>query len=246
MINYKIKNMSWTEFDERRKKTNTVIIPTGACEIYGPHLPMGADGIAAEAISQRVAEKTGALIAPMTEVSDSSALLDYPGTITISPDVYRLWMDEMVKNLVDYGFKNLLFITGHASSVPILTSIAMKYQREYGIEFAQIDWWRFTAVYGDDIFEKKGRMAHGHASECGTSVMLYLCPELVDMSKAECIEPPAETGDFADIVRFVPMKEKTPNAIVGDATLGTKEKGEKIVNKCVDRIVEFMNEKWEI
>ena len=44
MQTYKIREMSWTEFDERRKQTNTVIIPTGACEIYGPHLPMGSDG----------------------------------------------------------------------------------------------------------------------------------------------------------------------------------------------------------
>ena len=59
MQTYKIREMSWTEFDERRKQTNTVIIPTGACEIYGPHLPMGSDGFAAEAVSERVAERTG-------------------------------------------------------------------------------------------------------------------------------------------------------------------------------------------
>ena len=76
MQTYKIREMSWTEFDERRRQTNTVIIPTGACEIYGPHLPMGSDGFAAEAVSERVAERTGALIAPMTEIADSGALLD--------------------------------------------------------------------------------------------------------------------------------------------------------------------------
>lgn len=246
MATYKIREMSWVEFDKRRKETNTVIIPTGACEIYGPHLPMGSDGFAAEGVAQLIAERTGALIAPMTEIADSGALLDYPGTITVSPVLYRMWMKELIDNLVNYGFKNLLFITGHAASVAPISSVAMEYQIEKGIKFAQIDWWRFTALHGDDIFDMKGRMAHGHASECGTSVMLYLRPDLVDMDKATCITPPPETGDFTDINHYVPISEKTPNATVGDATLGTREKGEKIVEKCVNRIIEFMEAKWEI
>jgi creatinine amidohydrolase len=122
----------------------------------------------------------------------------------------------------------------------------MKYQIEKGINFAQIDVWRFAAEHGDDIFEMKGRMAHGHASECGTSVMLYLQPHLVNMEKATRVEPPADTADYTDIVRYVPMALKSPDATVGDATLGTKEKGEKVINKCVDIIVTFMNEKWTI
>lgn len=93
-----------------------------------------------------------------------------------------------------------------------------------------------------DVFELSGYMAHGHASECGTSVMLYLCPELVHMERAQRIEPPKKLyTDFSDVIRYVPFDKKTPNAIVGDATIGTREKGEKIVNKCVDRIVEYMN-----
>ena len=85
---YWIREMSWVEFDERRKETKTVIIPTGACEIYGPHLPMGSDGFAAEAAAEEVARRTGALIAPMTEVSDSSSLKDFVGTLSMSKELF--------------------------------------------------------------------------------------------------------------------------------------------------------------
>lgn len=81
---YRMDQMSWSEFDQRRKETDTIIVPTGACEIYGPHLPMGADAIAAMAISERVAERTGALIAPMIPIGESNSLTCYPGTITFS------------------------------------------------------------------------------------------------------------------------------------------------------------------
>ena len=243
MKTHRINEMSWTEFNRRRKETDIAIIPTGACEIYGPHLPMGADLFAAEGVADMVARRTGALIAPAVPLADSSMLLDYPGTLTLSPELYRMWIRELTDNLVGYGFKKMLFINGHATNSNLIQSIAVQHQLTEGVQFAQIDWWRFTAQHDEGILDTKGRMAHGHASECGTSVMLYFRPELVDMDKAMCVPP--ITPDFQDITYFIPLREKTPNAIVGDATLGTAEKGERLVCRCVDRIVAFMVQKWE-
>lgn len=245
-MEYYIKNLSWTEFMERKDENKTVIIPTGAVEIYGPHLPMGSDGIAAHAIAEKVAKRMNLLIAPSIDMADSSALLDIPGTFTLSKELYLMWLDELMQNLVGYGFEKFLFITGHASTCDSVAYIARKYQLENAIKWAQIDWWRFAAAHSEDIFEEKGRMAHGHASECGTSVMLYLRPDLVNMEKAERIEPDEQLYSFPDIQRFVPICCKTPNAIVGDACKGSAEKGEKIINKSVDRIVEFLISEWEL
>ena len=66
MTNY-IRKMSGKQYMKRLAENPTVIIPTGACEIYGPQLPMGSDLIAAKRIAELVAEKTGALIAPTIE-----------------------------------------------------------------------------------------------------------------------------------------------------------------------------------
>lgn len=241
---YRINEMSFVEFNNRRRETDTVIIPTGACEIYGPHLPMGSDLFAAEGVAELVAKRTGALIAPATPIADSGMLLDYPGTFTVSPELYSMWMKELIANLVGYGFQKLLFINGHATNGTHIQPIAVKYQREQGVQFAQIDWWRFTAQNENGILDLLGRMAHGHASECGTSVMLALRPELVDMSKATKITPPPETADFPDVAYYIPLDRKSPNATVGDATIGTAEKGEKLIARCVDRIVDFMVKKW--
>lgn len=240
---YWIREMSWVEFDERRKETKTVIIPTGACEIYGPHLPMGSDGFAAEAVAEAVAVRTNAVIAPMTQVADSSALKSFVGTLSMSTETFKAWMDELVSQLIEYGFENFMFITGHATSVSAIQSVGIKYANEKNIRFAQIDWWRFTQQHEDGIFTHSGRMCHGHASECGTSVMLHLCPELVDMEKAACVAP--QPNEFPDILTFIRLDAKTPNATVGDATVGTAEKGEKIFNACVDRIAEYMEQMWK-
>lgn len=246
-MTYRIQEMSWTEFDARRKATDTVIIPTGAVEIYGPHLPMGSDSIVAEALAVRIAEKTGALVAPNIQMGESSMLMDYPGTLTLKKSTYEAAMDDLCTALISYGFKNLMFIDGHAGNVDTVNYLARRYQKDHGVKCGQIDWWRFAAANGNDIFELKGYMAHGHASECGTSVLLYLRPDLVDMSKATRVEPTSDAYQvFTDVIRYIPFNKKTPNAVIGDATLGSAEKGKALFEKCVERITAYMVHEFHI
>ncbi len=240
-MNYKIKEMSWVEFDNRRKETTTVIIPTGSIEVYGPHMPLGTDCIVAEALANLVAEKFNALISPVIELNDASTLIAFPGTFNLERKNFVGYLENVFTTLIGYGFKNFLFISGHGGSVDMTSSLCKKYQRLHDIKCAQIDWWRFAAANSEGILENKGPMAHGHASECGTSVMLYLRPELVDMEKAEKVYPKSDSFDiFTDIIRYVPFDEKTHNGIIGDATIASSEKGRLLLEKCVNRIVSYM------
>ena len=194
MTNY-IREMSGKQYLKRLAENPTVIIPTGACEIYGPQLPMGSDLIAAKRIAELVAEKTGALIAPTIEAGESSALASFPCTFAMPRKILEDWLDFLVGKLIKDGAKNFVFITGHAGNVDTVNYIGKKYLNEHDIRLVQIDWWRFTNANGSDIFQYSGQMAHGHASECGTSVMLYLYPELVDMDELSRVEP-IPAGDF--------------------------------------------------
>lgn len=172
-----MKEMCWTEFAERKLSCDTVIIPGGAIEVYGPQLPLGSDSIVSKAICEMVAEKTNAMIGPFIEVGESAALYGFPGTIKIMPQTYYLMMRDVMESLIHWGFKNFMFINMHAGNVPIIGQLCREYQRSSGIKCAQIDWWRFTQPNSVGICENTGWMAHGHASECGTSVMLYLHPD---------------------------------------------------------------------
>ena len=240
-----MREMSSQEFEEISKSCDTVIIPGGAIEVYGPHMPLGSDSIVSEGICQLVAEKTNAIIGPMIEVGESAALGMFPGTIIIKPETYSAVMKDVIDSLIKWGYKNFMFINMHAGNVPIISQIARDYQREKGIKCGQIDWWRFTQPNSGDIFVNKGWMAHGHASECGASVMLYLKPEYVDMDKAELVKLDPKFTKYPDMVTYDEFGSKTHNGILGDATLATVEKGEAIVSKCVDRIVEFMKNEFD-
>jgi len=151
-----LKEMSWMDFDERRKICDTVIIPGGAIEVYGPHMPLGSDSIVSNAICERVAEKTNAIIGPMIEVGESAALGEFPGTIVVGPDTYTVIMKDILNSLIKWGFKNFMFINMHAGNVPIISQISIDYQRRKKIKCAQIDWWRFVQPNSTDICENNG------------------------------------------------------------------------------------------
>lgn len=234
--------MSWKEFVQRKENTDLAIIPTGAFEVYGPHLPLGADTLVATKISELVAEKVKSVIGPTLEVGDSSALDVFPGTITIKPESFKTYLIDVVNSLKKWGFKDFLFINPHLGNVPIIDQIAQEMEREESINCAQIDFWRFIQPLDKGIIESE--FAHGHASEAGTSVLMYLYPELVDTDKW-INEPPKFKDKFPEIIQYQSYDTHTDSGTIGNATLGTPEKGEELVKRSVARIVEFLQERWE-
>ena len=93
MQNY-IRKMPGKQYLERMEKDPLVIIPTGACEVYGPHLPMGTDLLVAKRIAELVAEETDALIAPTIEAGESSALASFPCTFAMPRKILEDYLEN--------------------------------------------------------------------------------------------------------------------------------------------------------
>ncbi|WP_238590941.1 creatininase family protein [Paenibacillus beijingensis] len=240
----RIKEMSWKTFAERKKQTDLVIIPTGAFEVYGPHLPLGSDTLVAMKIAEMVASRTNALIGPALEVGDSSMLDEFPGTITIRPESFKAYLEDVVTSLVKWGFKDFLFLNTHAGNVPIINQVSYSLRNIKEIRRAQIDYWRFIKTMDYGILES-GAAAHSHAGEAGTSVMMYLYPELVDLNRMTD-EPGKYQDSFPEVIKYIPLSSKTESGTVGRSTLATREKGEQLVLRSVNRIVRFLVECWSI
>jgi len=237
-----LREMSWTDFEEIKKNCRLVIIPTGAVETYGPHLPMGTDGIIAEEMAKRLSEKCNGIVAPSLQVGESRILQGFPGTLSIEESHFQGYLENLCDSLREWGFDQFLFVTGHAGNLPMVSSICKKYKMKYPeIQTAQIDWWRFASTNSEGILTHTGYMAHGHASECATSIMLYLKPELVDMSKALCTPlAKAKENEYPDILQYFALHEKTETGMIGDALSATAAKGEQIIEKCTSRILAFI------
>lgn len=247
MVSNKMQEMTWLMFDQRRKETDLVILPAGACEVYGPHLPMGSDAIVAEEVACRVAERVNAVVAPTIPMGESFGLGEYPGTIVIGTESFSKYCEDIIKSLIRWGFKRFVFLDGHAGNVPIISRLAREYQTSHGIKCMQIDWWRFVQPLSADILDNKGYMAHGHASECGTSVLLYLRPDLIDKDKIG-IHPPRKIENYTewtDIIKYPSFLSLTDESgSVGDSTCASVEKGEKIVEAAVNRICDYIEKEF--
>lgn len=239
-----MKEMSWTAFLERKKGTNLVIIPTGAFEVYGPHLPLGSDTLVAVKLAEMLSHRVNGLIGPTLEVGDSAMLDEFPGTITIKPESFKAYLLDIVNSLMRWGFKDFLFINAHAGNVPVISQIAYMLRNNEEIRRAQIDFWRFVKAQDQGVLES-GETAHSHASEAGTSVMMYLYPDLCDTEKW-VNEPKKIKDNFPEIIKYGKLSSNTQSGTVGNAMLATKDKGEVLVQRSLDRIVSFLEINWGI
>lgn len=234
-----VSEMSWVEFDQRRKETNTVILPSGATEVYGPHLPMGSDILVSRKIAQLVAEQTGALVGPSLEVGQSYDLNTFPGTIATRGAHLKAVYRDICESFIKWGFRNIFIVNSHVANTQPLNELMDELRQEYGVNGGLIAFWQYIPGLTQDLWETD--TPHGHASEAGTSVLLHLFPELVDMSKA--VNSPALIEDpYPRITVYTDFIEYTKTGTLGDATKGTAEKGAETVRRAVDEISAFISE----
>ncbi|MEM7127787.1 MAG: creatininase family protein [Chloroflexota bacterium] len=231
-----LAKMTWLEIDALRRKTDLAILPSGAVEVYGKHLPTGSDGIMALALAQALAEKVPAGIAPLVPVGESRVLNAFPGTLWVSAESLKAYLGDIARSMIHWGFRRLLFINSHAGNVATVNQLAMTLREEHDVLCAQADTWRFIQPSTDGMWESE--LPHGHASEAGTSMLLHVAPELVKMKHAARTMPPA--NEFPEIIRYRPYTAVTDSGTVGDGTLGTAEKGAEAFQRAVGRLVAFV------
>ncbi|MGN0837599.1 MAG: creatininase family protein [Pyramidobacter sp.] len=236
-----MKEMNFADYREAVSKTHAIILPVGAFEVWGPHLPVGADTIAAEEIAARVSERVGWVVGPTVPVGYSESLFAKEGgTVTVRPQSLYDYLYDIVDSFVETGITRFCFIAPHMGNVAVITQIATHLRRTRGVKCCLIDWWRFIQPLCKGILKYEGRPAHAHAAEAGTSTFMYLRPDLVKKDRLKDVG--LHDSKYSDIQQFNPLVEMYPEAHVGDPTPATAEKGEQIVRRAVDRIVEFLNQ----
>lgn len=118
----------------------------------------------------------------------------------------------------------------------------MALQEQHGVRCAQVFWWDFVAALGKDLVET-GPHANGHAAEVGTSIMLYLAPELVVRDRIKDQTPTAGVP-YADIIQYKGMHARSDTGVVGNPEVASPEKGAEMVKRAVDRIIAFVRDEF--
>ena len=128
----------------------------------------------------------------------------------------------MIDEFVRLGFKTFFVVNTHLHDTQPLTEVLVDAQLKHGIKYGQIGWWQYIPSFTSDLWESSN--PHGHAAEAGTSVLLYLFPELVHMEVAASTNSPF-VNKWPGIVNCVKYAEHTDTGTLGDGTKGTVEKG---------------------
>lgn len=195
------------------------IIPVGALEQHGPHLPLGTDAILSETIAAEVATTIGGVATPPFAFGYKSQQKSgggdhLVGSTSLDAATLVAIVQDVVRSLLRQGFTRLVFLNGHYENYQFLYEGVDLALREAGIGPADprcvllLSYWDYVSqqtldtIYGDSF--PGWDVEHGGVLE--TSLMLHLHPELVAMDRAQH-HPPAELPRF-DRLPIVP--ERTP------------------------------------
>jgi len=258
LTKHRYENLTWPEVNEAVKAGLIPVLPIGAVEQHGHHLPIKIDrwevtSIVDEAAKQR---PDRLLTMPPIPYGYTTATMDFPGTITIHHETFMRYVIDVLKSLAYHGFKKIIVINGHGSNMSPLNLACRRANMETRSQIALAAWWGLTTA--DPDFMKTWRESRfpggcSHGGEAETSVALHLDPDIVQMEKAinEVTSPdPAKSkfqwGDLfggggpVSITRW--HGENSESGVHGEAKLGTAEKGKIIFDEAVRRVIEFADE----
>lgn len=234
--------MSGPEVQEVLKVTQTILIPFGAVEDHGAHLPLGTDIFEAREICRRTAVRLASqgcpvVIGPTLPFGVSSFHMGFPGTISISATTLLTLTKEVCLSLYRGGFRNFVLIHGHDGNLPTMMIAAQEIVDSTPDATAVVLNWMvaLSKVYHTIQRSQKGE---SHGGEGETSRLLVTHPELVhpergtpfhlapqDLRKIQSPESMKTGGGVYYGIRS--YKDLTPYGHIGDPTLAAADTGEK-------------------
>lgn len=228
---------TWQEIETYLERSAGIIIPTGSTEQHGPMGLIGTDTICANEIALRAGEKVGALVTPPLWLTPAPFNLAFPGSLSITAELFQAVVAELISGLSDQGFRRFFVLNGHGANLQPLKSIA----DERG-DLMVRSWWDFEPVndlrrayYGD------WEGMHATPSEVAITQAIYRT-----VPPGDAATPPTKlTAEFISAHagdRHGPPDEhrrQFPDGRVGShSALATPEHGKELLDTAVIAVAE--------
>jgi creatinine amidohydrolase len=219
-----------------REKT-VVIIPLGATEQHGPHLPTQVDWRLAYEVSLRAATlmqgRQRALVTPAIPFGMSEHHMSLGGTITLNYATMAAVIGCVVRSAARHGFARIFVLNGHGGNIAALETIITELTVELQLPLAGGTYWHIAANSIKDILEHQGAVLH--ACEAETSMLQALSPETVlplDASLKAALVPglSAIEGVNPGIYRWQQLQTRSRLGLIGEAWAATPEKGQRLLD----------------
>ena len=226
-----------TPTDLVERGVDTAILPVGATEFHGDHLPYSTDTIMAEALSLRLAAELGtAVVLPPLAYGMSLHLMAWPWTLSLRPDTLSAVVIDIAESLLNHGVTRLLVVSTHDGNPPPIENAARELNDRHGVAVAMLSGWQGLAqrlLAGTHDIDQD----HGGSSEM--SIVLHAAPALarqdqaVDLPHQRIDHPVRVFGAFDNVV---------PHGYSGPPSKGTAAEGAAILDALTAHVAPFLRE----
>lgn len=253
------------DIQEYLKTEDTILVPMGAVEMHGYHLPIGTDIYNAMEVSKRAAEKASVLYGPPIWTGYSPHHLREPetgqGTLTFRGETLRAVIHDTARSLIHHGFNRIIFVNGHTSNTKATDEVFRQLRYETGALLGMFKPYgeRYLGIIEDLMENSPEETAGWHASEQETSIMMAYKADNVKMDRAldtraqapEWLPSSFKKVDASPDVEFqgyeyfyFPMEhqEMAPHGVIGNPMRATAEKGEQIFERFSDHLAAAVEE----
>lgn len=249
----KFGERTWPDAAAQRHKV--VVVPIGSLEQHGHHLPLLTDSLIGSEITRRAEGELGddVLFLPMLWIGASHHHLHFPGTVSLSQDVYIKVLEDLVESLLAGGYRRILLLNSHAGNVTpaqaALTNVQIRRRKEMPDLYLALASWFDLARDAVAAVPGLRQGTVSHACEWETSVVEAVRPELVQKSAAcgarfdfdsRYFDPDYSGPSRLFVART--MEQGTTTGAYGWPEEASAEKGKRILDAAVSEVVAFVRE----
>ena len=221
-----LTDLTPAEVEDYLKRDQRLIVPVGACDQYGPHLPFGTSTLIAEAFATSLSHDFNVLRAAAVpygvNVGSDRA---FAGATSLREMTLHSLLNDLLAGWEDDGFTEFILLTIHDydSHVEAMATVTLAQARVRAIELVNIDL--------STILESAPGPQHG--GETVTSLMLHLYPEKVKMEQAVDFVP---TDRIVSTLRRLPRIPADSPGSLGQPTLASADKGRRLYEHIYEKI----------
>lgn len=252
-----MKSRFWADHSSREiaamDKTRLIaVLPVGAIEQHGPHLPVSVDqaildGIIRAALPMLPADLP-TLFLPTLPVGKSDEHSAYPGTLTLSAATLIAMWSDIGDSLARAGIRKLVLLNSHGGQMAPMDIVVREMRRRHDMIAVAASW--FAMGLPEGLFNEEEDRFGIHAGDMETSVMLALHPDMVRMDLARDFRPLA--ARLAAEYRHLGLgpggrlgwlaQDQHPSGACGNAADATAEKGRAVIAHAAAQIVTLLQE----
>lgn len=217
---------------------NTAILPVGAIEQHGPHLPLSVDWAQAEHVSRLVAERMDAFLLPGLPYGTSQAHDGFRGSISVTHETLKTLTRDVCYSLINQGFTRIAILNFHAGNIALKVAVRQVNWAQVEGKVVLMQPWMDASSRISKILESTQEELH--AGEMETSIMMHIAPDQVGNERIDHV-PDLNASAFD----LSPMKDYAPDGVWGRPSLATAEKGRMVIEEMVDTTVEYLQKTFE-